>query len=103
MRVLMIGALISIAPLAAAHAESMHQNEKISLAVPYSDLNLRSVVGREALDRRMMAAARLICDMPESRDLDRLRLQRRCLNEVRQSGNAVAQKVVAPVTGGPNG
>ncbi len=102
MRFLMIAALISVAPPAAACADFMH-NEKISIAVPYGDLDLRSAAGREALDRRMAAAARLICDMPESRDLDRLRLQRRCLNEVRESGSAVARKAVTSLRVDPNG
>jgi hypothetical protein len=55
------------------------------------------------LDRRMMIAARVICELPESRDLDRLRVQRRCVKEVRESGDAIARQAASRYLKGREG
>lgn len=65
-----------------------------SIAVPYHDLNLSSPEGQQALDSRVRAAARKVCEITTGRStLHEMVAERECYDDALSS----ARKAVADV------
>lgn len=75
-----------------AQAQSTHVSEPVS----YADLNLRTPSGQAALDRRISAAARRLCEVNgQSRDLGEWVRQRRCFRESMYLARSRARVAIA--------
>jgi UrcA family protein len=54
--------------------------EQTSVLVPYADLNLATGVGQQRLQRRIVYAARTVCDIADPRDLRFMQIVGECRN-----------------------
>lgn len=70
-------------------------NETQSTRVRVADLNLSSAEGVAALDRRLHAAARAICDAPDISDLRALRRYRQCVVDAERAALAHRDAAIA--------
>jgi UrcA family protein len=57
--------------------------ETVSVAVPYGDLDLTKIEGRDLLDRRLTRAARQVCGDRSARGVALIVARKVCLAEVR--------------------
>jgi UrcA family protein len=79
---------LALAALAATAAAPAIAQSSDSVAVGYGDLNLSSPAGREALERRVGAAARQVCGEYQPLELKMIALSRACRARALAAGQA---------------
>jgi len=73
-----------------------------SLSVSHADLNLASVAGQRALDRRVAAAARRVCAVdPNPRPLEIAMIERRCMRDAFANAQPAVVAAVARTRSAP--
>jgi UrcA family protein len=76
-RLAVLAAGVLVVPLGLAHAATPAQAAAATV-VSYGDLNLASADGTRALYHRIAAAARQVCPLPDSRDLQQVSSAEAC-------------------------
>jgi UrcA family protein len=94
-------ALAAVAMLTAAGtAEARSRDDGIVTArITIGDLDLSKTAGREALDRRVAAAARELCEAPSYADPKAQASYRACRREVMESANRQVAMVMSRYAG----
>lgn len=69
--------------------------ESNSVRVPYADLNLTSQVGRQVLEGRIVFAARVVCEIEDSRELALASATNLCRSEAIERARPAYEAAVA--------
>lgn len=95
----MLKAIPAAAALAAATALVVptvsRASETNSVRVSYADLNLASFSGQQSLQRRITYAARVVCDLEDSRQLPVELATKICRNEAVASARPAYEAAIA--------
>ena len=83
--------------LVAAFAAGAHAEDVAQVHVKYADLNVNRPAGAAVLLQRIQAAAKKVCTMPGSRELDRAAQAKACTTQA--TVNAVAAVNAPALTG----
>ncbi len=74
--------------------------ERVSVKVQYSDLNLASEAGQQALQLRIKSAVRTVCGKDEMDDLKLRNLQQKCRADALRSAEIRADNAIAEYQAG---
>lgn len=72
----------------AAFTAPASASDTVSVAVPYSDLDLTTTAGQDALETRISSAIRAVCAKPDIRNLKGLAAWTRCRADARENAEA---------------
>lgn len=91
-------ALVALATLGAAAAPAALAADTAQVAVRYTDLDLETEAGAQALYARIAAAARRVCPEHDARDLHRSRAARECrADAIERAVSAVGNERLAAI------
>lgn len=76
----------------AAFTAPAYASDTVSVAVSYSDLDLTSTAGQDALETRISSAIRAVCAKPDIRNLKGMTAWTRCRSEARESAEAQIER-----------
>ncbi len=93
MRNFVVTALAAVT-LAGAFVAPATAAETVTVKVDYSDLNLKSVAGKEALEARLAAAVKTACSKPDTRSLKSMQAWQNCKDSASSSAAEQFEKTI---------
>lgn len=76
----------------AAFSAPAFASDTVTVAVPYSDLDLTSTAGQDALETRISSAIRAVCAKPDIRNLKGMTAWTRCRTDARESAESQIER-----------
>jgi UrcA family protein len=95
MKKMLVSVALAAAALAAAPATAQEEAPVAQTLVTYGDLNIGNAAGRATLDRRIRAAARMVCGVEQAPGLAELNSLKTCRDGAIGAAKAEVEQVLA--------